>query len=250
MRIPVLLMALLLAPTSPAFAQGHAMGGAATESAPFGAPINDQHVWYHLIANQFEGRFGHESAFRWNVEAWAGTDTDRFWLKSEGLASGDGAVENGRLEFLYDRPITSFFNAQLGLRTDVDSGPGRNWAAFGIEGLAPLFFHLAATAYVSDQGRLAARFEGSYDLLLTQQLILQPQLELNFYSQPDPARLIGAGLAELEAGLRLRYEISRKFAPYIGVVYENKFGGTANFARISGEKASQVQFSFGLRLWY
>lgn len=250
MRIFVTLLALLMAAAAPAFAQGHSMGGTATESAPFGAPIDDQHVWYHLIANQLEGRFGHENAFRWNAEAWAGTDTDRLWLKTEGLADGNGVVENGRLELLYDRPITSFFNAQLGLRTDMDSGPGRNWAALGIEGLAPLFFHVTATGYISDKGRLAARLEGSYDLLLTQQLVLQPQLELNFYSRPDPARLTGAGLAELEAGLRLRYEVSRKFAPYIGIAYENKFGGTANFARLSGERASQIQVSFGLRLWY
>jgi copper resistance protein B len=250
MKIPVLLTVILMASTVPALAQDHAMGGAATEAAPFGPPIADQHVWYHLIANRLEGRFGSESAFRWNAEAWAGTDSNRVWLKTEGLVSSNGAVENGRLELLYDRPITSFFNAQLGLRTDLDSGPGRNWAALGVEGLAPQFFHLAATGYVSDQGRLAARFEGSYDLLLTQQLVLQPLVELNFYSRPDPARLLGSGLAELEAGLRLRYEISRKFAPYIGLTYENKFGGTAGYARLAGEPTAKLQLTTGLRLWY
>lgn len=248
MRVIGFLLAGWLAAAAPAWAQGHDMG-AATEAAPFGTPVADQHVWYHLIADRLEGRFGRDSAFHWNTEAWAGTDNHRVWLKSEGLLA-NGALEEGRHEVLYARPITSFFDAQLGLRMDADDGPGRGWAALGIEGLAPLFFHVSATAYASDRGRLAARLEGSYDLLLTQQLVLQPQLELNFYSRPDPARSIGAGLSELEAGLRLRYEISRKFAPYIGFSYENKFGGTARLARLAGEGPSQMQFTAGVRIWY
>lgn len=225
------------------------MGGA-SEAAPFGMPVHDQHVWAHLIADQLEGRWGSSSGFRWNAEAWAGTDTDRVWLKSEGLLAQSGLLEEGRHELLYARPVTSFFDAQLGLRMDADSRAGRGWAAFGIEGLAPLFLHVSATGYVSGGGRLAARLEGSYDLLLTQRLILQPRLELNFYSRPDPSRLIGTGLADLETGLRLRYEISRKFAPYIGLSYENRFAGSAALSRLAGEHTAQMQFVAGLRLWY
>lgn len=242
-----LCVVLLLASSGAALAQ-HG-GGAASEAAPFGSPVEDQHIWTHVIADQLEGRFGQGNAFRWSGEAWTGTDSNRFWLKSEGETNADGKVEEGQHEFLYARPITSFFDLQAGLRSDINSRAGRNWAAFGIEGLAPLFFHVSATGYASSAGHYAARLEGSYDLLLTQRLILQPELELNFYSKADPARALGSGLADLDTGLRLRYEFSRKFAPYIGVAYENRFGSTAALARALGEKPSNLRFAFGLRAW-
>ena len=159
-------------------------------------------------------------------------------------------MEEGDQELLYARPISTYFNLQGGLRYDLDSAPGRGWAAFGIEGLAPLFFHVSATGYVSDRGHLAAKLEGNYDLHLTQTLILQPQLEMKFYSKDDPTRMIGPGLSDLDTGLRLRYEISRKFAPYIGVTYENRFGDTARFARLAGEHASDLRFTTGVRIWF
>jgi len=242
-----LCLAFLLTSTGGAFAQ-HG-GGAASEAAPFGSPVEDQHVWAHVIAEQLEGRFGRDNGFRWNAEAWTGTDSNRLWLKSEGATGDKGKVEEGRHELLYDRPITSFFDLQAGLRSDIDSRAGRSWAAFGVEGLAPLFFHVSATGYASSGGHYAARLEGNYDLLLTQRLILQPELELNFYSKSDPARGLGSGLADMDSGLRLRYEFSRKFAPYIGVAYENRFASTAALARAGGEKPSNLRFTFGLRAW-
>jgi copper resistance protein B len=240
-------LVLLLASSGAAFAQ-HG-GGDASEAAPFGSPVEDQHVWTHVIAEQLEGRFGRDSGFRWNGEAWAGTDSNRVWFKSEGETDDKGKVEEGQHELLYDRPITSFFDLQAGLRSDIDSRAGRNWVALGVEGLAPLFFHVSATGYASSAGHYAAKLEGNYDLLLTQRLILQPELELNFYSKADPARGLGSGLADLDSGLRLRYEFSRKFAPYIGVAYENRFGSTAALTRAAGEKPSNLRFTFGLRAW-
>lgn len=231
----------------PAQAQTH-MGGP-SEAAPFGDPVDDEHVFYHLLFDQLEGRFGRDTSFRWEGEGWAGTDMNRVVLKTEGTVS-KGEVEEGNQELLYARPISTYFNLQGGLRYDLDSAPGRGWAAFGIEGLAPQFFHVSATGYVSDRGHLAAKLEGSYDLLLTQTLVLQPQVEMNFYSKDDSRRGIGAGLADLDTGLRLRYEITRKFAPYIGVTYENKFGDTARFARLAGEHASDMRFSAGFRIWF
>jgi len=138
----------------------------------------------------------------------------------------------------------------VGGRYDGDSAPGRGWGAIGIEGLAPLFFRVAATGYVSGDGHLAAKLEGSYDLLLTQKLILQPQVEMNLYTRDDPARHIGSGLADIDAGLRLRYEITRKVAPYVGVTYAGKFGGTADVARASGHATDEVRFTLGLRTWF
>src|SRR5262249_41862629 len=151
-------------------------------------------------------------------------------------------------QFLYDRAVTTYFNLQGGLRSDLDSRPPRNWAALGIQGLARYFFDLELTGYLSSEGHLAAKLVAAYDLLLTQRLILQPQLELNLYSKADPARLVGAGFSDIDTGLRLRYEISRKFAPYLGVVYQGKFGHTANFARRVGESTGDFRFVLGARL--
>jgi copper resistance protein B len=120
----------------------------------------------------------------------------------------------------------------------------------GIQGLAPLFFDLEATGYVSGQGHFAGRVQASYDLLITQRLILQPEVEFNLYSKSDSGRLVGAGFSDIDSGLRLRYEISRKFAPYIGVAYEGKFGQTAGFTRSAGESTGDVRFLFGIRSWF
>jgi copper resistance protein B len=222
---------------------GMEMGGAMQ-------PVMDQSIFAHLIFNELEGRFGGSNPeFRWEGQGWIGTDYDKLWIKSEGTLQG-GALEDGQHQFLYSRAISTYFDLQGGLRSDIDSLPTRNWAAFGIQGLAPYFFDLEVTGFVSSQGHLAAKLEASYDLLLTQRLVLQPQIELNLYSKADPARMVGAGFADIDTGLRLRYEFSRKFAPYLGVVYEGKFGQTANFARRAGESTGGVRLVAGLRLWF
>src|SRR5215813_6584154 len=216
-----------------------------------GQPVMDRMILLHGILDQFEGRTaGRTPSLRWSGEGWIGTDYDKFWVKTEGFRRRDGTVDDGKHEFLYSRAISTYFDLQGGLRSDIDSHRNRNWAAFGFEGLAPLFFHVEGTGYVSDGGHLAAHFEGSCDLLLTNRLILQPEFEVNFYSKADPARLIGAGLSDIDTGVRLRYEIERKFAPYIGVAYEGKFGQTASFARRAGESTSGVRFVFGVRSWF
>jgi copper resistance protein B len=216
------------------------------------APVHDNGIFAHVLFDQLEGRLGGAGGgdFRWDGQGWIGTDTDKLWIKSEGFVRSSGTMDDGRHEFLYDRAISTYWDLQAGLRADIDSRPSREWAAFGVQGLAPLFFDLEATAYVSDQGHFAARVQGSYDLLITNRLILQPEAELNLYSKSDPGRLVGAGFSDLDAGLRLRYEFDRKFAPYIGVAFENKFGQTADFARKAGESTSGVRFLVGLRTWF
>ena len=212
-------------------------------------PVMDRPILAHVIFNQLEGRWnGTETEFRWDGEGWVGTDYDKLWIKSEGTLS-NGRLEDGQHQFLYSRAITTYFDLQGGLRSDIDSRPTRNWAAFGIQGLAPYFFDLELTGFASGEGHLAAKLEASYDLLLTQRLILQPQLEVNLYSKADPARLTGAGFSDIDTGLRLRYEFRRKFAPYLGVVYEGKFGQTASYAKRAGESTGDFRFVFGVRIW-
>ena len=235
----------------PLAAQSQAVGTNPTKSAHSSvAAMNDDRIWVHGILDQIEGRFGtNNNTFHWRGEAWAGTDTHRVWFKSEGEVAGR-EVEDGQQEIYYSRPISPFFDIKIGARYDLDSSHGRGWGALGIEGLAPYFLHVSVSGYVSDQGHVAAKLEGSYDLLLTQRLILQPELEMNLYSKRDPSRRIGAGLSDIDTGVRLRYEITRKFAPYIGVAYQRKVGQTADYAASSGERTDNLSLLVGLRLWF
>jgi copper resistance protein B len=251
LRIMAFALAMAALPV-PAPAQAPATRDQLTPGMDIGAmpPVMDQGIYAHAIFNQLEGRWnGSNPEFRWEGQGWVGTDYDKLWIKSEGTIS-KGAVDDGQQQFLYSRAVTTYFDLQGGLRSDIDSRPTRNWAAFGIQGLAPYFFDLELTGFVSGEGHLAAKLEASYDILLTQRLILQPQVEFNVYSKVDPARLVGAGFSDIDTGLRLRYEFSRKFAPYIGVVYQGKFGPTANFARQAGESTGDFRFAFGVRVWF
>jgi copper resistance protein B len=215
-------------------------------------PDMGNQVFAHVLLDQFEDRTnGSDNELRWDGEGWIGTDINKLWVKSEGFSDGT-TVSDGDHEALYDRPIPHirYFDAQAGVRADLDSDPHRAWAAFGIEGLAPLFFEFASTFYIRNGGRVAGRVTGSYDLLLTQRWILQPEAELNFYSKDDPARQVGSGFSDLDAGLRLRYEVNRKFAPYVGFAYNGRYGSTANYSHQAGETTYGSQFVVGLRFWY
>jgi copper resistance protein B len=249
----IAIAAVLLAFAAPAGAETPAVNIEPTPGMEPGAiqPVMDQAIFAHAIFNQLEGRWnGSNTQFRWDGQGWIGTDYDKLWVKSEGTLQSNGTLDDGQHQFLYSSAVTTYFDLQGGLRSDLDSRPTRNWAAFGIQGLAPYFFDLEVTGFVSGEGHLAGKLQASYDLLLTQRLILQPQIELNVYSKSDPARLVGAGFSDIDTGLRLRYEFSRTFAPYLGVVYEGKFGQTANFARQAGESTSDVRFVFGIRTWF
>ena len=242
-------------------------GAAAEQAAPSGVqdqtrvapfeyvggmqPVMDNTVFTHALLEQAEGRWnGRNTQFRYDGQAWTGTDYNKLWLKSEGLVDNRGRFTDGIHEVLYDRAVTTYFDVQAGVRVDLDRGPTRTWAALGVQGLSLYFFDLEATAYASDRGRFAGRLKASYDLLITNRLVLQPEAELNFYSKADAARGTGAGFSDIDAGLRLRYEFSRKLAPYVGVSYAGRFFQSERFARQEGESANSVRFAFGLRTWF
>jgi copper resistance protein B len=225
---------------------------APTPASDWPKPVKDNRVFTFVTLDQFEGRTnGPTTSFRWDGQGWIGTDFNKLWFKSEGIVA-NGVTSDGDHEILYDRPIPHmrYFDWQAGARVDLDSGPTRAWLALGVQGLARYFFNIEPTFYVRDGGRVAGRLQGYYDLYLTQRLILQPQVEMNFYSQADPARRIGTGLSDIDGGVRLGYQFSRKFAPYIGYVYSGVFGQTATFSRQSGEPTGANQFVFGIWLWH
>ena len=184
-----------------------------------------------------------------DLQGWYGTDLNKLWIKVDGERS-EGRLGAVRTEALYDRAISTYWGLQAGVRHDFGDGPGRNWAAFGVQGLAPYWFDVEATAYVGEGGRTALRFEAEYDILFTQRLILQPNVKLDIYGKSDPRREIGSGLSQAEAALRLRYEFSRKFAPYVGVVFATKFGNTARLTREDGGRTTDLRAVAGIRVWY
>lgn len=215
-----------------------------------GMDMADDQRFGRVLVNELEYADGRrDRGQNLNLEAWYGGDYNKLWLKAEGERRG-GRLDTFRTEALWDHTIAAFWSTQLGLRHDTGQGPTRNWLAFGVQGLAPYWFETEATAYVGSGGALAARVEFRYELLFTQRWILQPKLEANFYSKNDPERGIGSGLSDVELGLRLRYEVSRQFAPYIGLVWTRKFGNTATYARQAGERVRDTQLVAGVRFWF
>ena len=181
--------------------------------------------------------------------SWFGGDIDRLWIRAEG-ESEDGRIENAFVHGLWGHSFSRWWDVVAGVRQDFRPGDPQTWAAVGIQGLAPSWFEVEATAYVGAGGRTHARFEVEYDLLLTNRLILQPLVELEVYGKRDPERGVAAGLSSLESGLRLRYEVRREFAPYVGVTWNRKLFGTADFARSDDEPVGHTRLAFGLRTWF
>lgn len=188
--------------------------------------------------------------YRWDGEAWIGGDINRLVLKSEGEAGVHSDVGAGELQALYSRAVSPYFDVQVGVRQDFEPQPRRTYGVVGIEGVAPYWFEVNGALFLSDRGEVLGRLEGTYDLRLTQRLILQPRVETNLAAQNIREIGIGAGVSDVELGLRLRYEITREFAPYVGVSFERKFGAGADFARANNEDPSQTSLVFGVRAWF
>ncbi|MBO9353737.1 copper resistance protein B [Bordetella petrii] len=179
-------------------------------------------------------------------EAWYGSTYDRAVIKAEGEVAG-GKLRDSETQLLWRHAVSPFWDTELGLRFDHgQEGPNRQWLAFGVQGLAPYWVEIDATAYAGPSGRTALKLKAEYDLLLTQKLYLKPSVEMNLYGKNDEQRAIGSGLADATAGLRLKYEITRQFVPYVGVEWSGKFGKTADYARQAGEARQETRFVAGL----
>ncbi|MET0532726.1 MAG: copper resistance protein B [Steroidobacter sp.] len=227
----------------------HVMGEMSVEHMNELMQMEDNAAYGMVLLDQLEWqRIDGADATVWEFDAWYGNDYNKIWFETEGERVH--SEEEGRVEVMWDRIISPWWSLQTGVRHDFGAGPARTWLDLGIQGLAPYFFEIDAALYVGEQGRTAARFSAEHDVLITQRLILQPELELRLYGKDDPENGIGSGLSDAEIGLRLRYEIRREFAPYIGLHWERKFGQTATFAREDGEDSDDLLVVAGLRAWF
>lgn len=189
------------------------------------------------------------SGYRWDGQAWFGGDINRLVLKSEGEGTVNETVESAEVQALYSRAVGVYTDIQAGLRQDFNPG-SRTYATIGAETLLPYWFEVEGAAFLSNKGELIGRVEGYYDLLLTNYVILQPRAELNFSAKNSPELHLGSGLTNAELGLRLRYEFTREFAPYIGISWDRKAGQTADFARARGQSTEETSLVVGIRTFF
>jgi copper resistance protein B len=215
-------------------------------------PIPDNEIFSIVQGDrlEYQTKEGNE-IFLWDIQAWIGTDYDKLHVESEGTWSIDeDDFEEVEVELLYSRNVATFWDLRAGVRHDFEPHPTRTFAAFGAEGMAPYWLEVEATAYVSDDGDVSADLEMEYDLLLTQRLILQPRFETSVAFHEVEEYGVGQGINGIELGARLRYEILREFAPYVGISWERKVGETENLAEREGEETSVVSLVIGMKIWF
>ncbi|GAB4269698.1 MAG: hypothetical protein Kow0065_19740 [Methylomicrobium sp.] len=197
----------------------------------------------HFIAErlEYEGN-GQLHLAKWDIQNWFGNDEHKLWLKSEGDYSGDqGIFGRADLQILYSRAISPFWDFQIGARRAFE--PERTFdAVLGFQGLAPFFVQWDSALFITQNGNVLGRLSLSRDFLITQRLILEPRIELNLAAKDIENRAVKAGVTEFEAGLRLRYEIEREIAPYIGVDYVEE--------ESLRDHQHSVRYVVGVRLWY
>ena len=215
------------------------------------AEMEDDPVLTKVMIGQLEIRAASgDNPLVWDdVQAWVGKDLNKLWLKTSGERI-DSGIEELEIQLLYSRAVAAYWDLQVGWRSDLRPEPTRDWFALGFKGLAPYFFEIDAAVFIGESGHTAARLEGEYEFLFTQRLILAPNIEINWYGKDDVEVGIGSGLSDIAIGLRLRYEIRREFAPYIGLNWSKKFSNTENFARAAGQETDDFQWVIGLRAWF
>ena len=211
--------------------------------------IGDTDIYTFVLLDELEWQADQSAGgLNWDAKGWVGGDRNRLWFRTAGQVD-DGRLGDAEAHVVYGRAIARWWDVMVGVRQDVRPGPAQTWAAFGVQGLAPYWFEIEATGYVSDGGQTAARLEADYELLITNRLVLRPLVEFNLYGKSNLERGIGSSLSSTDVGIRMRYEFRRELAPYIGVTWNNTFGETRDLAEASGDEVSRVRVVAGLRLW-
>jgi copper resistance protein B len=205
-----------------------------------------------VLIDTLEASFGDgEEGYSWNAQGWTGGDINRFWWKTEGEGAFDGKLHDAEVQALYSRAVAPFWDVQAGVRQDIrPDGDDTTHLTVGVQGVAPYWFEMSAAAFLSTDGDLTARAEAEYDQRLTQKWILQPAIEVALSASDIPELEMGSGLTSVTAGLRLRYEIRKKFAPYVGVEWSRSFGDTADYAKVRGDDVEATRFVVGIKAWF
>jgi copper resistance protein B len=205
-------------------------------------------LWVQADRFEYQARKGHDGLL-WDMQGYYGTPTSKLWIKSEGEAALGEGLEGAEIQALWSTAVAPFWDLQIGLRQDL-VGQTDTHAVIGIQGLAPYLFEIDAALYLSQSGDLTARFEAELEQDITQDIVLQPRIELSLAAQDNPARGVGAGIDQIAAGLRLRYEFVPEFAPYVGIEQGWKLGNSARFARLAGEDPNVTSLVMGIRFWF
>ncbi len=205
-----------------------------------------------VLIDSIEAGFGDgEKSYSWNAQGWTGGDINRFWWKTEGEGAFDGKLHDAEVQALYSRAVAPFWDVQAGVRQDFrPDGDDTTHLTVGVQGVAPYWFEMSAAAFLSTEGDLTARAEAEYDQRITQKWILQPAIEVALSASDIPELEIGSGLTSITAGLRLRYEIRKEFAPYVGVEWSRSFGDTADYARARGDDVDATRLVVGIKAWF
>ena len=184
------------------------------------------------------------------ADAWIGKDLNKLWFKAD-VEHVNSETEELEVQALYSRAIDPYWDVQIGLRHDAKpKAAKRDWLALGFKGIAPYWFEVDSALFIGDEGRIGLRLQAEYEIMLTQRWVLSPEAEVNFHSKDDEETGTGSGLSNSQLGLRLRYEVSREFAPYIGINWNKSYGKTADYARADGEETDDTQFVVGVRAWF
>ncbi|MGI9328343.1 MAG: copper resistance protein B [Pseudomonadales bacterium] len=227
----------------------------AAEMAAARAAVKQHHgaqLHWMLLGERFELQTNEgDPAMVWEGQAWIGGDLQKFWLKSEAeYETEDTHLAELEIQALYSRAVTPFWDLQAGVRQDIKPKPSRSYGVIGLAGLAPYWFEVDAALFFSDESDVSVRLEAEYELRLTQRLLLQPRIELNGAFSADEEIGVGAGLGSVDFGLRLRYELAKEFAPYVGLRLSHALGDSADLRRAEGEDRNVFSLVAGVRFWF
>lgn len=224
--------------------------GCILTSSVFAGGMEDDPIVTKVMIDQLETRITDgDDPLVLEGQAWIGKDLNKFVIKAE-VEQVKGEIEELELQALYSRAVAPFWDFQIGVRQDQKPKPSRDWLVVGFQGLAPYWYEIDTALFFGESGQVGLRFEAEYEWMITQRLVLSPEVEINFHSKDDSATGTGSGLSDTQVGLRLRYEIKREFAPYIGINWNKKYGNTATFAKTAGEEVDDTQIVVGIRAWF
>jgi copper resistance protein B len=235
-------------PEGPVTARELALGEIDVE----GEPVHDNPFIVFGIFDRLEYQSNEgEAKYVWDAFGFAGRDYNRLWVESEGEGQFDGTLGSADNMLLYNRAITPYWNLQTGVRyvERPEPSPDRWYAVLAAEGLNVYWSGVEADLYLSEEADVSGSFEWEFNEFLTQRLVAQPRFEFNFQAQDVEELDLGAGVTDLEMGLRIRYEIRREFAPYVGVSWQKTVGETATMLP-AGAESGAVSFVAGLRAWF